>query len=119
MSRWTLLFLFCTFLTPACTEDDEREWVVNYQVRTVSGSVTYRVTYIDQFGAERSEGPISRRLWVSENLDEFEDGSRVSLKVETLSGRGIQELEILRQSAVHETGTKGADEAEFTISDQL
>ncbi len=106
------------FLILGCSKE-ERTWTVTYTVNKVgNGDATYRATYLLASGAEKEEGPIDG-AWTSSPLRQFEDGKRVMLRIERITGTASLELNILRDGAVHEQGDLPSGTAQAEIRDNL
>ena len=120
MFRWVGILLCCILAvgTGSCSEE-EKTWTVVYSVDPRGGtSATFRVRYKTQNQTTREEGPFTE-YWESAPITEFADGEAVSLEVERISGNAQFEFAILRNGAVHESGSMAANENSGQISDQL
>ena len=97
-----------------------KKWTVQYRVYKKSqNQISYRVTYYTQNGASKTVGPISDFEWKSEELAEFESGSYQSIEIETISGKGELQVQILVNSSVYEEGIKGEFESKFLLESNL
>jgi len=114
ISYWLVALL----LVLGCSKE-EKTWTVTYTVNKVgNGEAIYRATYLLPSGAEKEEGPLDG-AWLSSSLRQFEDGKRVMLRIERISGTAALELNILRDGAVHEQGNLPSGTAQAEIRDNL
>ena len=122
MLRKLLLFILVfTLVFSSCEKvDPVKKWTVQYRVYKRSNeAISYRVTYRVQSGATKTIGPVSDFMWESEELVDFEGGSYQYLGIETISGKGELQLQILVNGSIYEEGTKGEYESKFEIESNL
>ena len=120
MIKWVSFYLlFITVVGTTSCFQEEKTWTVKYRVDPRGGtSAEFRVRYRTQNQTTREEGPFTS-YWESTSLTEFADGEQVSLQVERISGDARFEFAILRNGAVHESGSMSVNENSAEITDQL
>jgi len=115
------LILIITLAFSGCEKvDSVKKWTVQYRIyKKTNEAISYRVTYRVQSGATKTVGPVSDFMWESEELVDFESGSYQYLGIETISGKGELQLQILVNGSIYEEGTKGEYESKFEIESNL
>ena len=114
------LVLLIIFFTLSCDSlKPERTWIVNYRIYKKSNdAISYRVKYTATGGATQTFGPIDSFEWKSKDL-EMKEGELAWIEVEQISGTGALDVQILRDNAVHEEGSKEDGVLIFTLEEEI
>lgn len=114
-----LLPLLLIFLA-ACQPNFTRKWDLQYEVVKQSlGPITYSVSYVDENGASKIEGPITDSAWKSEKMENVSVDFEVSLKVKIISGSGVLDLRVLRDGAIHKSSLLESPAIEESVETEL
>jgi hypothetical protein len=114
------LIILMVFFGFSCDSlEPERIWIVHYRIyKKSSDPISYRVKYTATGGATQTFGPIDSFEWKSKDL-EMKEGELAWIEVEQISGIGALDVQILRDNAVHEEGTKEEGVLIFTLEEEI
>lgn len=120
MIRYLFLAVILLSFTGCEKTNPVKKWTVEYRVYRLSNeSISYRVQYETNSQATEFKGPFTNENWKSVEYPNFKDVSYQRLRVETISGKGEMQLQIIVNGSVYEEGKKGEYVNNFEIDSNL
>ena len=102
---WWVVIIVSLTLFSGCKKE-VRLWDVQYKAVSLGPDIPeFRLTYKTASGGTKLVGILTTGYWESDTLFDVESGSPVELEMEIISGKGAYELQILRDGALHESGS--------------
>lgn len=96
MRSHVAIFLFSLLTLFACKRENE-SYNIKYQVRRLTDKpVSYRVIYSGSANATQQQGPIDVVWWDSDVVRDIEEGTKMSITIDVISGEGLFKVTIFR-----------------------